>query len=76
MTARKLIQLLEALPPNTRVSVEPSVISNLKGKVLSDVKYVSEAEQDQIDAELLRKRSKAGRKFVDWEKVKQRYGVR
>jgi hypothetical protein len=52
------------------------VISNLKGKVLSDVKYVSEAEQDQIDAELLRKRSKAGRKFVDWEKVKQRYGVR
>jgi hypothetical protein len=76
MTARKLIQLLEALPPNTRIPVEPSVISTLKGKVQNEVRYVSEAEQDRIDGELLRKRSKADRKLVDWEKVKQRYGVR
>jgi len=76
MTARKLIQLLEAVPPNTRIPVEPSVISTLKGKVQNELKYVSEAEQDRIDAELLRKRSKADRKLVDWEKVKQRYGVR
>jgi hypothetical protein len=76
MTARKLIEILEALPPNTRVPVEPSVISTLKGKIQSKPKYVSEAEQDRIDAELIRKRSKAGRKLVDWEKVKARYGVR
>jgi hypothetical protein len=75
MTARKLIQLLEAVPPNTRIPVEPSVISTLKGKVQNQLEYVSEEEQDRIDAELLRKRSKAGRKLVDWEKVKQRYGV-
>jgi len=76
MTARKLIQLLGALPPNTRIPVEPSVISSLKGKVRNKVKYVSEEEQDRIDAELLRSRSKADRKLVDWEKVKRRYGVR
>jgi hypothetical protein len=76
MTARKLIQILEALPPNTRIPLEPSVISTLKGKVQNRVKYVSEEEQDRIDAELLRKRSKADRKFVDWETVKRRYGVR
>jgi hypothetical protein len=76
MTARKLIQLLEALPPNTRIPVEPSVISTLKEKAQNKVQYVSEEEQDRIDAELLRKRSRAGRKFVDWEKVKQRYGLR
>jgi hypothetical protein len=76
MTARKLIQLLETVPPNTRIPVEPSVISTLKGKVQNQIEYVSEAEQDRIDAELLRKRSKADRKLVDWEKVKQRYGVR
>lgn len=76
MTARKLIQLLEALPPNTRIPVEPSVISSLKGKVQNKVKYVSEEEQDRIDAELLRNRSKADRKLVDWENVKRRYGVR
>ena len=76
MTARKLIELLEALPPNTRIPVEPSVISILKGKVQSKVEYVSEAEQDRIDAELLRKRSKADRKLVDWETVKRRYGLR
>jgi hypothetical protein len=51
------------------------VISTLKGKVQNQLEYVSEEEQDRIDAELLRKRSKAGRKLVDWEKVKQRYGV-
>jgi hypothetical protein len=33
MTARNLIQLLEALPPNTRIPVEPSVLSTLKGRV-------------------------------------------
>lgn len=76
MTARKLIQLLEALPPNTRVPVEPAVISILKGKVQNKVKYVSEEEQDRIDAELLRQRSNADRKLVDWEKVKARSGVR
>jgi hypothetical protein len=76
MTARKLIQLLEALPPNTRIPVEPSVISTLKEKAQIKVQYVSEEEQDRIDAELLRKRSRVGRKFVDWEKVKQRYGLR
>jgi hypothetical protein len=76
MTARKLIQLLEALPPNTRIPVEPSVISIMKGKVQNKLQYVSEDEQDRIDAELLRKRSKAARKLVDWENVKRRYGVR
>jgi hypothetical protein len=76
MTARKLIQLLETLPPNTRIPVEPSVISTLKEKVQDKLKYVSEEEQDRIDAELLRKRSKADRKLVDWETVKRRYGVR
>jgi hypothetical protein len=76
MTARKLIQILEALPPNTRIPVEPSVISTLKEKTQNKLQYVSEEEQDRIDAELLRKRSKAGRKFVDWEKVKRRYGLR
>ena len=76
MTARKLIQLLETLPPNTRIHVEPSVISTLKEKVQDKLKYVSEEEQDRIDAELLRKRSKADRKLVDWESVKRRYGVR
>jgi len=76
MTARKLIQLLEALPPNTRIPVEPSAISTLKGKLQNKPKYVSEDQQDRIDVELLRKRSKADRKLVDWEKVKRRYGVR
>ena len=76
MTARKLIQLLEALPPNTRIPVEPSVISIVKGKVQNKPQYVSEAEQDRIDAELLRKRSKAARRLVDWENVTRRYGVR
>ena len=76
MTARKLIQLLEALPPNTRIPVEPSVISTLKGRVQNKPTYVSEEEQDRIDAELLRNRSKADRKLVDWENVKRRYGVR
>jgi hypothetical protein len=76
MTARKLIEILEALPPNTRIPVEPSVISTLKGKVQNKLQYVSEEEQDRIDAELLRKRSKADRKTVDWEKVKARYVVR
>lgn len=76
MTARKLIEILEALPPNTRIPIETSVISILKGKVQSKPEYVSEEEQDRIDAELLRKRSKAARKLVDWEKVKARYGVR
>jgi hypothetical protein len=76
MTARKLIRLLEAVPPNTRIPVETSVISTLKGKVQNKRKYVSEEEQDRIDTELLRKRSKAARKLVDWGKVKARYGVR
>ena len=76
MTARKMIQLLECLPSNTRIPVEPSVISTLKGKVQNQIKYVSEAEQDRIDAELLRKRSKADRKLVDWETVRRRYGGR
>jgi hypothetical protein len=76
MTARKLMQILEALPPNTRIPIEPSVISILKRKVQNKAKYVSEEEQDRIDAELLRKRSKAARKWVDWEKVRRRYGVR
>ena len=75
MTARKLIQILEALPPNTRIPVEPSVISILKGKVQNKVTYVSEAEQDRIDAAILRKRSKRP-KYVDWEDVKTKYGLR
>jgi hypothetical protein len=75
MTARKLIQILEALPPNTRIPVEPSVISILKGKVQNKVTYVSEAEQDRIDAAILRKRSKRP-KYVDWEDVKKKYGLR
>jgi hypothetical protein len=76
MTARKLIQLLEALPPNTRIPVEPSVISIVRGKVQNKLQYVSEREQDRIDAGLLRRRAKAARKLVDWENVKRRYGVR
>lgn len=56
MTARKLIQLLEALPPNTRIPVEPAVISALKDK--SRPQFVSESEQDKIDSVILRKRSK------------------
>ena len=76
MTARKLIDILETLPPNTRIPVEPSVIATLKGKVQSKPEYVSEEEQDRIDAELLRKRSKSDRKQVDWEKVKRHYRVR
>jgi hypothetical protein len=73
MTARKLIKILEAVPPNTRVPVEPSVISILKGKVRK-VEYVSEEEQDRIDAAILRKRSKRP-KYVDWEVVKKKYGL-
>ncbi len=76
MTARKLIEILAALPPDTRIPVELSVISTLKGRVQNKPAYVSEEEQDRIDAELLRKRSKAARKPVDWENVKRRYGVR
>ena len=76
MTARKLIEILEALPPNTRIPVEPSVLSTLKGRVQNKPTYVSEKEQDRIDAELLRNRSKADRKLVDWEDVKRRYGLR
>ena len=76
MTARKLIEILETLPPNTRIPVEPSVLSTLKGRVQNKPAYVSEEEQDRIDAELLRNRSKADRKLVDWENVKRRYGVR
>ena len=76
MTARKLIEILEALPPNTRIPVEPSVLSTLKGRVQNKPTYVSEKEQDRIDAELLRNRSKADRKLADWENVKRRYGVR
>jgi hypothetical protein len=70
MTARKLIQILEALPPNTRIPVEPSVISILKGKVQSKPQYVSEEEQDRIDAAILRKRSERP-KYVDWEDVEK-----
>ena len=73
MTARKLIQLLEAVPPNTRIPVEPSVISSLKDK--SRPQFVSESEQDKIDSAILRKRSKRPR-YVDWEDVKKRYGLR
>ena len=76
MTSRKLIEILETLPPNTRIPVEPSVLSTLKGRVQNKPTYVSEKEQDRIDAELLRNRSKADRKLVDWENVKRRYGVR
>jgi len=71
MTARKLIEILEALPPNTRIPVEPSVISILKGKVQDKPKYVSEEEQDKIDSAILRKRSKRA-KYVPWEDVKKR----
>jgi len=73
MTARKLIQLLETLPPNTRIPVEPSVISALKDK--SRPQYVSEQEQDRIDSAILRKRSKHP-KCVPWEDVRKRYGLR
>ena len=73
MTARKLIQILEALPPNTRIPVEPSVIATLKHK--SRPQFVSESEQDKIDGAILRKRSKRP-KYVAWEDVKKRYGLR
>jgi hypothetical protein len=73
MTARKLIQLLGALPPNMRIPVEPAVISALKDK--SRPQYVSEQEQDKIDAAILRKRSKQP-KYVPWEDVKKRHGLR
>jgi hypothetical protein len=73
VTARKLIQLLEALPPNTRIPVEPAVISALKGR--SRPHYVSEREQDKIDSAILRRRSKHP-KHVAWEDVKKRHGLR
>jgi hypothetical protein len=73
MTAHKLIQLLEALPPNTRIPVEPAVISALKDK--SRPRYVSEQQQDKIDGAILRRRSKQP-KYVAWEDVKKRYGLR
>jgi hypothetical protein len=73
MTARKLIQLLEALPPNTRLHVEPAVISALKDR--SGPQYVSEREQDKIDGAILRRRSKRP-KYVPWEDVKKRHGLR
>jgi hypothetical protein len=73
MTARKLIELFEAVPPNTRVPVEPAVISALKEK--STPQYVSEREQDKIDGAILRRRSKQP-KYVPWEDVKRRYGLR
>jgi hypothetical protein len=73
MTARKLIQLLEALPPNTRLHVEPAVISALKDG--NTPQYVSEREQDKIDSAILRKRSKHP-KYVPWEDVKGRHGLR
>ena len=75
MTARKLMQILEGLPPNTRIPVEPSVISTLKEKAQNKPQYVSEEEQDRIDAAILRKRSERP-KYVDWEDVKKRYGLR
>jgi hypothetical protein len=75
MTARKLIEILETLPPNTRIPVEPSVLSTLKGRVQNKPTYVSEEEQDKIDAAILRKRSKHP-KYVPWEDVKGRYGLR
>jgi hypothetical protein len=74
MTARKLIEILEALPPNTRIPVEPSVLSTLKGRVQNKPTYVSEEEQDRIDAAILRRRSKHA-KYVPWEDVKRRYGL-
>lgn len=73
MTARKLIQLLEALPPNTRLHVEPAVISALKDR--NGPQYVSEPEQDRIDSAILRRRSKHA-KYVPWEDVKRRHGLR
>ncbi len=73
MTARKLIQLLEALPPNTRLHVEPALMSALKGR--SRAQYISEQEQDKIDSAILRKRSKHP-KYVPWEDVKRRHGLR
>ena len=73
MTARKLIQLLEAVPPNTRLKIEPSVISALKDR--STPQYVSEREQDKIDSAILRRRSKHP-KYVPWEDVKKRHGLR
>ena len=73
MTARKLIKLLEALPPNTRLNVEPAVISALKDS--GKPQYVSEKEQDKIDSAILRRRSKRP-KYVPWDDVKRRYGLR
>ena len=72
MTARKLIEILEALPPNTRIPVEPAVISALKQR--SKPQYVSEREQDKIDSAILRRRSKHP-KYVPWEDVKKRHGL-
>lgn len=73
MTARKLIQILEALPPNTRVPVEPAVILALKEK--SRPQYISEQEQDKIDSAILRRRSKHPR-YVARGDVKTRHGLR
>ena len=73
MTARKLIQLLETLPPNTRLHIEPAVISALKEK--GRRRYISEREQDKIDSTILRRRSKHSR-YVPWEDVKKRHGLR
>jgi hypothetical protein len=73
MTARKLIQLLEALPPNTRIPVESAIISALKDKARP--RYVSEQEQGKIDGAILRRRSKQP-KYLPWEDVKKRYGLR
>jgi hypothetical protein len=73
MTVRKRIQLLEALPPNTRLQVEPALISALKGR--RRPQYVSEPEQDKIDSAILRRRSKRP-KYVPWEDVKKRHGLR
>jgi hypothetical protein len=56
-----------------RIPVEPAVISALKDK--SRPQYVSEQEQDKIDAAILRKRSKQP-KYVPWEDVKKRHGLR
>jgi len=73
MTARKLIQLLEALPPGTRLNIEPALISTLKEG--NRPQYVSEKEQDRIDSAILRRRSKRP-KYVPWVDVKSRYGLK
>jgi len=69
--AQRLIRLLEQAPRNLQIEVSHEVLRALQPR---SNPYVSEEQQDKIDAALLRKR-KASQKTYTLEEVKKHFGL-